>query len=234
MRTACCASRCGASVLVAGAAAGIAAAFNTPLAGVAFAIEELAAAYEQRMTLLVMTAVLIAGMISLGLAGDYLYFGLVGDTLSVRATLELAPVTGVMGGLAGAAFSRTLLWLIRDNGSRWLSGGRPIAFAAACGLIVALVGIATGDHLGHRLQRGARTDRGWRGLGLVRAGQARVYAGHSRRRPAGRHFLRRASPSGPGLAISSIWSSQQIPRVPWSCSAWWPTSPGWFARRSPR
>lgn len=33
-----------ASVLVAGAAAGVAAAFNTPLAGVAFAIEELAAA----------------------------------------------------------------------------------------------------------------------------------------------------------------------------------------------
>jgi H+/Cl- antiporter ClcA len=36
--------------------AGVAAASNTPLAGIAFAIEELAAAYEQRMTLLVVTA----------------------------------------------------------------------------------------------------------------------------------------------------------------------------------
>jgi H+/Cl- antiporter ClcA len=44
----------------------VAAAFNTPLAGVAFAIEELAAAYEQRTTLLVMATVLIAGMVSLG------------------------------------------------------------------------------------------------------------------------------------------------------------------------
>src|SRR3546814_4107421 len=37
------------SVLVAGGAAGVAAAFNTPLAGVAFAIEELASAYEPQI-----------------------------------------------------------------------------------------------------------------------------------------------------------------------------------------
>jgi H+/Cl- antiporter ClcA len=132
-----------ASVLVAGAAAGVAAAFNTPLAGVAFAIEELASAYEQRMTLLVMTAVLIAGMISLGLAGDYIYFGLVGQTLSLRSTLVLAPVAGVAGGVGGALFSRSMLWLAR-GGSRLLSRGRPILFAVACGLVVAVIGIATG------------------------------------------------------------------------------------------
>ena len=86
-----------ASVLVAGAAAGVAAAFNTPLAGVAFAIEELAAAYEQRMTLLVMSAVLISGMIAQGVAGDYVYFGIVGETLPLRAVLILALVAGVLG-----------------------------------------------------------------------------------------------------------------------------------------
>jgi len=131
------------SVLVAGAAAGVAAAFNTPLAGVAFAIEELAAAYEQRMTLLVMTAVLIAGMISLGLAGDYVYFGVVGQTLSLGATCLLAPLAGVAGGMAGAFFSRAMLWLARGGAGR-LSRGHPIAFAAGCGLIVALLGAATG------------------------------------------------------------------------------------------
>src|SRR3546814_13185814 len=84
------------SVLVAGGAAGVAAAFNTPLAGVAFAIEELASAYEQRMTLLVMSAVLISGMVSLGIAGDYVYFGALhedrkrvveGKSVSVRLDL---------------------------------------------------------------------------------------------------------------------------------------------------
>jgi H+/Cl- antiporter ClcA len=130
------------SVLVAGAAAGVAAAFNTPLAGVAFAIEELAAAYEQRMTLLVMTAVLIAGMISLGLSGDYVYFGVVGQTLSVRATLLLAPLAGIAGGVAGGCFSRAMLWMSRLGAHR-LSRGRPVVFAGVCGLLVAVIGVAT-------------------------------------------------------------------------------------------
>jgi H+/Cl- antiporter ClcA len=43
------------SMIIAGGAAGVAAAFNTPLAGVTFAIEELADANEQRVALLVMT-----------------------------------------------------------------------------------------------------------------------------------------------------------------------------------
>jgi len=132
-----------ASVLVAGAAAGVAAAFNTPLAGVAFAIEELAAAYEQRMTLLVMSAVLISGMIAQGVAGDYVYFGIVGETLPLRAVLMLAPVAGVLGGLSGGLFARLTLWLAR-GGARRISGGRPLLFAGVCGFIVAALGVATG------------------------------------------------------------------------------------------
>jgi len=132
-----------ASVLVAGAGAGVAAAFNTPLAGVAFAIEELAAAYEQRMTLLVMSAVLISGMIAQGVAGDYVYFGIVGETLPLRAVLILAPVAGVLGGLSGGLFARATLWLAR-GGARRISRGHPLLFAGACGLIVAVLGIETG------------------------------------------------------------------------------------------
>ena len=63
-----------ASMIIAGGAAGVAAAFNTPLAGVTFAIEELADAYEQRVALLVMSTILIAGVVSLGLAGRLCLF----------------------------------------------------------------------------------------------------------------------------------------------------------------
>lgn len=134
-----------ASVFIAGGAAGVAGAFNTPLAGVAFAIEELAAAYEQRMTLLVMTAVLIAGMVSLGIAGDYVYFGAMRQTLGVREALIVTPVAGVVGGVAGGLFSRLMLSFGTSSFApvAWFRAHR-LYFALACGVVVALVGVLSG------------------------------------------------------------------------------------------
>ncbi|PZU08666.1 chloride channel protein [Sphingomonas sp.] len=134
-----------ASVMVAGGAAGVAAAFNTPLAGVTFAIEELASAYEQKMTMLVMTAVLISGMVSLGLAGDYVYFGAMIDVLTVRQALPLVPVAGILGGLAGGLFSKLMLAFATSDAPLLAAlRRRPVALAAGAGLVVALVGCATG------------------------------------------------------------------------------------------
>ena len=134
-----------ASAYIAGGAAGVAAAFNTPLAGVAFAIEELASAYEQRMTLLVMAAVLTAGMISLGLTGDYVYFGAMHQTLAIGQAALAAPIAGIIGGLAGGLFSRALLGA-GSNDSGWLRAlrRRPLILAGICGLVVALLGTSTG------------------------------------------------------------------------------------------
>lgn len=134
-----------AGVLIAGGAAGVAAAFNTPLAGVAFAIEELAAAYEQRVAVLVMGAVMIAGLVSLGIAGDYVYFGVMGRTLPLRAVLVVAPLAGVLGGLVGGLFSRVVLGFSSVT-HRWVSGlrARPVLFAGLCGLVVAVLGVASG------------------------------------------------------------------------------------------
>ncbi|MEO5586843.1 MAG: chloride channel protein [Novosphingobium sp.] len=139
-----------AGVLIAGGAAGVAAAFNTPLAGVAFAIEELASAYEQRVAVLVMAAVMVAGLVSLGIAGDYIYFGAMRETLNLRGVILVAPVAGIIGGLAGGLFSRALLGF--SAGTRpWIKAlkQRPVVVAGVCGLIVALLGIATaGDTWG--------------------------------------------------------------------------------------
>ena len=146
-----------ASVFIAGGAAGVAAAFNTPLAGVAFAIEELAAAYEQRMTLLVMTAVLIAGMVSLGLSGDYVYFGVMRETLNVRETLIAAPRRRSFGRVG-----RRIVFARGDhNRTDGLRPDRMDARAsdAACGSARARRGgnrRRQRTHLGHRLWRGAR------------------------------------------------------------------------------
>ncbi len=133
------------AIMVAGGAAGVAAAFNTPLAGVTIAIEELAAAYEQRMTLLVMTAVLVSGMVSLGIAGDYTYFGVVPVGLPLRQALLVIPAAGIAGGLTGGLFSRALLDLTLSTARPlvWMRK-RPVAMGLLTGMIVAVIGCATG------------------------------------------------------------------------------------------
>jgi len=129
--------------VLAGAAAGLAAAFNTPLAGVVFAIEEMAGAFEHRMSGIILTAVIIAGIVSLGLLGNYAYFGTVTTALPLGQSWAAVLLCGVLCGLAGGLFARLILL----EGNRVLSriaairARWPIAFAASCGLALAIIGI---------------------------------------------------------------------------------------------
>ncbi|QBB70197.1 chloride channel protein [Pseudolysobacter antarcticus] len=130
---------------LAGGAAGIAAAFNTPLAGVMFAIEELAGAFEHRFSGALLTAVMIGGVVSLGLVGDYAYFGKMTISLPLGESWIAVLVTGIVGGLAGGLFARTIL-SIASNLPGILGRFRrvsPIGFAAVCGLVLALLGLAS-------------------------------------------------------------------------------------------
>ncbi|WP_132385807.1 chloride channel protein [Novosphingobium sp. PhB165] len=134
-----------AGVLIAGGAAGVAAAFNTPLAGVVFAIEELAAAFEQKVAVLVMGAVVISGLVSLAVAGDYVYFGTMRETLGVVPVLLVTPVAGIAGGVLGGLFSRTLLAFARSAHPTFLAvRRRPVLLALACGFVVSVVGVVSG------------------------------------------------------------------------------------------
>lgn len=132
-------------LILAGAAAGLAAAFNTPLAGVVFAIEEMSRSFEERTSGTVITAVIIAGMIALSIQGNYSYFGVVAayvDATAVASAALAVLVCGVLGGALGGAFSR---FLVR-GGKRlapW-STAHPLVVAGLCGLGVALLGLVSG------------------------------------------------------------------------------------------
>ena len=63
------------NILVAGAASGLAAAFNTPLGGIIFAIEELSKFHIKQYGSTLFVAVVIAGMVAQTLGGSYLYLG---------------------------------------------------------------------------------------------------------------------------------------------------------------
>jgi H+/Cl- antiporter ClcA len=132
-------------LILAGSAAGVAAAFNTPLAGIVFAIEEMSREYEQRTSGLVLISVILAGLASLGLVGNYDYFGT--SSAMLRVTIDwVAPIIcGVICGAAGALFAR----LIITGTTRirtWIAPApmqRALIIAGACGLIVALCGLAS-------------------------------------------------------------------------------------------
>lgn len=128
--------------LLAGGAAGIAAAFNTPLAGVVFAIEELSGRFEHRFSGTLLTAVIVGGVVSLGLLGNYTYFGKVAVALPLGKAWLAILLCGSVAGLLGGLFARMVLSSVSGR-PRWLAALRqrhPVLLAALCG--VALVGLA--------------------------------------------------------------------------------------------
>ncbi|WP_076858453.1 chloride channel protein [Bradyrhizobium mercantei] len=132
-------------LILAGAAAGVAAAFNTPLAGIVFGIEEMSRAFETRTSSLIIGAVIAAGLTSLALMGNYTYFGTSATGLRNGTDWLAIPLCGVAGGLAGGLFSRILIVMARGFAN---PAGRaikryPIGFAAVCGLAAAICGIAS-------------------------------------------------------------------------------------------
>jgi H+/Cl- antiporter ClcA len=132
-------------LLVAGGAAGIAAAFNTPLGGVMFAIEELSRRPEERSSGLLIAAIVLAGLMAVSIYGNNTYFGVIEVPALGWSLVAPGLLVAVASGLAGGLFSRLLIVSTVggiDGMSRWRARA-PVAFAAACGLAVAIIGVAT-------------------------------------------------------------------------------------------
>jgi H+/Cl- antiporter ClcA len=132
-------------LMVAGAAAGIAAAFNTPLGGIVFAIEQLTRRRGGSHSALVISAIVLAGVVSISAFGNETYFG----RLRVQSLtwelfwpgLAVAVATGVAGGL----FARLIVASAAGLPARlqaWRAQ-RPYRFAFGCAFVVALIGWVT-------------------------------------------------------------------------------------------
>jgi H+/Cl- antiporter ClcA len=134
-------------LILAGAAAGVAAAFNTPLAGIVFGIEEMGRSFETRTSGLIIGTVIAAGLTSLALVGNYTYFGTTSSVLANGSDWLAVPLCGVLGGLFGGLFSRIVIAVADGLPGRIGAAIKrhPIPFAFACGLAVAACGLLSGD-----------------------------------------------------------------------------------------
>lgn len=129
-------------LILAGGAAGISAAFNTPLAGIVFAIEELGRRFEQKTNGVVITAIVLSGLVSISLQGNYTYFGSLAVTGIDRKIIIPVIVCGLVCGVLGGIFSRTLIESSRPM-QGWVGRFRsihPLWWAGFCGLMVAMLG----------------------------------------------------------------------------------------------
>lgn len=134
------------SLLIAGGAAGIAAAFNTPLGGVMFAIEELAKKPEQRSNGLILAAIVLGGLMAVSVFGNASYFGVIRVDQFGTALIVPALLVVICTGVAGGLFSRLLIASLSGLSPDWFSRYRhssPIKFAAGCGLAVAILGFVS-------------------------------------------------------------------------------------------
>jgi H+/Cl- antiporter ClcA len=134
------------SLLVAGGAAGIAAAFNTPLGGVMFAIEELTRKPEHRNHGLTVAAIVLAGLMGVSAWGNASYFGIIHIDKFGWQVLLPGLLVALSCGLLGGLFSRLLVVSLAGTSRDWFSSlrrRRPVVFATACGLVIAIIGVVT-------------------------------------------------------------------------------------------
>ena len=138
-------------LIIAGAAAGIAAAFNTPLGGIVFAMEKLVKKRGINQSTLVIGSIVVAGLVAVAFFGNETYFGRITVDRTVFVGLGPGLCVALACGVVGGLFAR-LLVMAAKGGRSWFHRTRtqhPLRFAAGCGLLVAAMGLATeGDTAG--------------------------------------------------------------------------------------
>jgi CIC family chloride channel protein len=124
------------ALVSAGAAAGLAAAFNAPLAGMIFVLEELTGSFTPVVFVASFLAAVSADVVCRIVTGETPIFALKGMPGPSLHALPVAALLGVVAGFAGVGFNRGLLFSLDlfDRLRRW----PPFAVGAVAGGVVGL------------------------------------------------------------------------------------------------
>ncbi|MEM0966460.1 MAG: chloride channel protein [Verrucomicrobiota bacterium] len=133
-------------LILAGGAAGIAAAFNAPVAGIVFAMEEIGRSFDKRnMAVIVRTVVIACVICVIGVGNDYFYGRLQEGTnpllLAGWKPWIAVLLIGLVGGALGGLFSKLLL-ILMPFVSRMIKK-RKVVTALVIGAMIAVIGIVS-------------------------------------------------------------------------------------------
>ncbi len=131
------------NMIITGAAAGLASAFNTPLGGIVFAIEELTKTHLNYFKSALLTGVIIAGLTALYFLGPYLYLGYPNledvSMSSILVILLAAAITGIMGSSTGQ-----LIIMVLKKKRALKKVYQKLIYVGICGIIIALIAVFIG------------------------------------------------------------------------------------------
>ena len=130
------------ALLIAGGGAGLAAAFNTPLGGVVFAIEELANLHFKTFKGSLILTVVTAGYVTQAVLGPYLFIGHPSIGVVSGSDTAVGLAAAVVIGVAGALFGVALFRLVGAVGR--LSAAKRLILAAVVGVIMSAVCVKLG------------------------------------------------------------------------------------------
>jgi len=127
------------NMIMTGAAAGLAAAFNTPLGGIVFAVEELSKTHINYFKTALFTAVIIAGLTAQTLAGSYLYLGY--PKTNDVSLMVMFPII-LVAAAAGILASQLSVIMLKINGwkkKKLKTDKANVVFLIICALIIASI-----------------------------------------------------------------------------------------------
>jgi H+/Cl- antiporter ClcA len=129
-------------LILAGGAAGIAAAFNAPIAGLVFAFEEIGRSFDKRNAGTIIRTVAVACLVCIAVLSNYLFYGHVqAHTLGFREWLAV-PLIGLIGGFLGGCFAQAVV--VTTPRVARLARRRPYMVAGSLGLNLAVLGLLSG------------------------------------------------------------------------------------------
>ena len=105
-------------LIMAGGAAGVAAAFNAPIAGIVFAFEEIGRRFDKENLGTIVRTVMVACLVCMVFLGNYFFYGRIDyDRLIPLEFMTPGPwiavvIIGLVGGLLGGLFAKVLLFVV--------------------------------------------------------------------------------------------------------------------------